>query len=84
MTVHHGNFTFPHITVPSKFTDINFVGKPVCIIQPEIQSYETNFTLLTSTAELFDKINKQDDAWRMLTHFIQKGEKIQVTDPVTN
>jgi len=59
MTIHHGNFTFPHITVPLEFTDSNFVSKHVCVIQPEIQSYETNFTLLTSTAELFDKTNKQ-------------------------
>jgi len=50
MNVHHGNFSFPHITVPSEFTDSDFVSKSVCVIQPEIQSYETNFTLLTSTA----------------------------------
>jgi hypothetical protein len=43
--------------------------------------------LLTSSAELSDKTNIQtnkEDAGRMLTFFIQKGEKIQVTGPETN
>lgn len=73
MTVHPGNFTFPHITVPQEFTDSNFVSKPVCVIQPKIQSYETNFTLLTSTAELCDKTNKQRRCMKYVDSFYPKG-----------